>query len=519
MNNIDFEANQEYWEKRIEAAKNTFLSKKDKDKALINAYKKALDDIQIDILKLYEKIDNEEATLTDFHNYNRLSKLQKQINSTLKQLGKEEIKYMNSTIKDAIKAGASLDSNFALLNKKVIDKMVSSPWIGEDFSKRVWKELNNLEFTLNDVLKRGIIQGETIAKIAKNIAKEMNNSYGRAYTLARTETMHYFNEGAKESYRQAGIKKVKWFTATDERRCSVCGAMHNKEYAIDKAPIIPAHPRCRCTYIPVIDIPEDRENMINKLKGLDVESYTNKRKLGRDILDTLGLNETYVMIDDIKDYGFCTLKVKNNIAYLDNYVLKSNDIRAKEYQIKTAFHEAFHALATGRKTDYHINKHWLEIEETFAESAAHYLTKVMGINKDIAPSYPEKLIEMLPRLKKLPKFKNCNTIADFGKIALEERLNGAGSEWATLFREAKSQGYNYIGYAKKHYLDYIKENKEELIDVMLENIPEYKKYKPNMMDDLEYAIKKVDKELNLDGNDKFVFQRVLSIVINRVGVK
>lgn len=252
-NNIDFEANQEYWEKRIEAAKKTFLDKKDKDKALINAYKKALDDIQIDILKLYEKIDNEEATLSDFHNYNRLSKLEKQISSTLKQLGKEQLKYMNSSLKDAIKAGASLDSNFALLNKKVIDKMVSSPWIGEDFSKRVWKELNNLEFTLNDVLKRGIIQGETIAKIAKNIAKEMNNSYGRAYTLARTETMHYFNEGAKESYRQAGIKKVKWFTATDERRCEVCGAMHNKEYEIDKAPIIPAHPRCRCTYIPVID--------------------------------------------------------------------------------------------------------------------------------------------------------------------------------------------------------------------------------------------------------------------------
>lgn len=252
-NNIDFEANQKYWEKRIDAAKNNFLSKADKDKALINAYKKALDDIQIDILELYEKIDNEEATLTDFHNYNKLSKLQKQISLTLKQLGKEEIKYISNSIKNAIKAGASLDSNFDLLNKNVIDKMVSAPWIGEDFSKRVWRELNNLEFTLNDVLKRGIIQGDTIAKIAKNIYKEMNGSYSRAYTLARTETIHYFNEGAKESYRQAGIEKVKWYTAKDERRCEICRAMHNKEYAIDKVPIIPAHPRCRCTYIPVIN--------------------------------------------------------------------------------------------------------------------------------------------------------------------------------------------------------------------------------------------------------------------------
>lgn len=252
-NNIDFEANQKYWEKRIDAAKNNFLSKADKDKALIDAYKKALDDIQIDILELYEKIDNEEATLTDFHNYNRLSKLQKQISSTLKQLGKEEIKYLNISIKDAIKAGASLDHNFALLNKNVIDKMVSAPWIGEDFSKRVWRELNNLEFILSDVLKRGIIQGDSIAKIAKNIAIQMDNSYNRAYTLARTETMHYFNEGAKESYRQAGVEIVKWYTAADERRCEVCGAMHNKEYAIDKAPIIPVHPRCRCTYIPVMN--------------------------------------------------------------------------------------------------------------------------------------------------------------------------------------------------------------------------------------------------------------------------
>ena len=43
------------------------------------------------------------------------------------------------------------------------------------------------------------------------------------------------------------------YTAKDERTCEVCGTRHEKKYKIDKRPILPFHPNCRCTYLPVIN--------------------------------------------------------------------------------------------------------------------------------------------------------------------------------------------------------------------------------------------------------------------------
>jgi SPP1 gp7 family putative phage head morphogenesis protein len=48
-----------------------------------------------------------------------------------------------------------------------------------------------------------------------------------------------------QAYRDMGVKKVRWVTSEDERRCATCGAMHGKIYSIDKVPPKP-HRNCRC---------------------------------------------------------------------------------------------------------------------------------------------------------------------------------------------------------------------------------------------------------------------------------
>ena len=39
----------------------------------------------------------------------------------------------------------------------------------------------------------------------------------------------------------------------DERRCEVCGKLHKKRYPVGANIPIPAHPRCRCCIVPVVE--------------------------------------------------------------------------------------------------------------------------------------------------------------------------------------------------------------------------------------------------------------------------
>lgn len=52
-----------------------------------------------------------------------------------------------------------------------------------------------------------------------------------------------------EAYRVDGVKKVRWVTAEDERRCEECGSRHDKIYSINNVPPKPHH-NCRCYLVP-----------------------------------------------------------------------------------------------------------------------------------------------------------------------------------------------------------------------------------------------------------------------------
>lgn len=56
---------------------------------------------------------------------------------------------------------------------------------------------------------------------------------GRAEMIARSETIRSSNAGARDSYQAAGVTKIEWFTAEDERVCPFCAAMHGRVIGID----------------------------------------------------------------------------------------------------------------------------------------------------------------------------------------------------------------------------------------------------------------------------------------------
>lgn len=57
------------------------------------------------------------------------------------------------------------------------------------------------------------------------------------------------DESTLKAYRDAGVKKVRWVTAGDEKVCETCRERNGKIYSINSMP--PKHRRCRCTFEPI----------------------------------------------------------------------------------------------------------------------------------------------------------------------------------------------------------------------------------------------------------------------------
>ena len=57
------------------------------------------------------------------------------------------------------------------------------------------------------------------------------------------------DESTLKAYRDAGVKKVRWITAGDEKVCETCRERNGKIYSINAIP--PKHRRCRCVFEPV----------------------------------------------------------------------------------------------------------------------------------------------------------------------------------------------------------------------------------------------------------------------------
>ncbi|MDU4910565.1 minor capsid protein [Clostridium baratii] len=278
--------NSEYWEKRI--AKNTwniYNSLEQKNKALLEMYQEASTSISDELYKLAEKMKTATPMLSDMHRFNRLTKLQENINSIIKELGndlenfgkKNMYEGFSKNYKAIMEALEQID--FAIPNKKLMEQLLNKPWLGSNFSERLWKNTKVLAINLNDILITGLVQGKTVTEMAIQLNNRMNQGFNAAHRLVRTETMHYLNESSFMAYKDAGCEKVQYWAAEDERTCPRCGMKHGNTYSLKDRPILPLHANCRCTYLPVIDevdakriYDEAKENINNEN---NVEEFKN----------------------------------------------------------------------------------------------------------------------------------------------------------------------------------------------------------------------------------------------------
>src|SRR3989304_2908065 len=80
--------------------------------------------------------------------------------------------------------------------------------------------------------------------------------FNRTEMIARTEILRSSNLGAMQIYleNRDTIKGWQWLLTFDERTCEICIGKNagNKVYTFENRETPPAHPRCRCTIVPVL---------------------------------------------------------------------------------------------------------------------------------------------------------------------------------------------------------------------------------------------------------------------------
>lgn len=272
-----------WWEQKIANTNwNTYNTIEEKNKDLVTFYAEASESIKDELYELAEKESRDGVLgLSDMYKQNHLTKLNKKIEDHIEELGKKVEETTTKNMQDGFETvyknvGVQIgDVDFSMLDKTLMDELLQRPWLGSNYSKRLWKNTAKLAAALNNKLLVGLQQGNTVTEIAIGINKVMGQGLYAAHRLVRTETMHYLNDATLQRYKDCGIKWVQVWTAEDERVCEECGPLHGKYYRIDRVPVLPLHPNCRCTIIPVTD-----EKKIAELESAqihNVESLMNQK--------------------------------------------------------------------------------------------------------------------------------------------------------------------------------------------------------------------------------------------------
>lgn len=259
--------NNNYWKDRDAAAlaKVTERSVKETEKLLAKSYansaRKVVDEFEATYLKLLETIeDGKDPTPADLYKLEKYWQMNNKLNLELRRLGEAQEKVLSRQfLKEFAEIYESISFNdieaFSTMDREGMVKAINSIWCadGLTWSNRIWNNIANLTETLNEELIHCVTTGKKTSELKKILQERFNVSYSQADSLVRTEMAHIQTTAAQQRYSDYGITEVQVWADKDERRCDICGKLHEKKFPIHAAMPIPAHPRCRCSIIPVVE--------------------------------------------------------------------------------------------------------------------------------------------------------------------------------------------------------------------------------------------------------------------------
>ena len=128
-------------------------------------------------------------------------------------------------------------ANFSGIDNKTIERILSYPWSGSNYSDRIWDNKKQLSKTIKNEITQMVIRGESSKKVAARVSEKMNTSYKNAVRLVQTEHSYVMNEASKYTYEDLNIEKYEFLATLDSRTCSVCGKLDGKVFKLTEAKV------------------------------------------------------------------------------------------------------------------------------------------------------------------------------------------------------------------------------------------------------------------------------------------
>lgn len=257
----------EYWIERNRKAQQALTNKSIKatEKQLKKYYAETMTKIIGQFEQTYNKVlssidEGREPTPADLYKLDAYWQMQGQLRRELQNLGDKQFSLLSKNFElhwFEVYYSLSIpgEKAFSTIDSAMAQQMINQVWVadGLSWSQRIWNNTSQLQETLNEQLISVLVAGKKTSDLKKNLQEQFGVSYARADALVRTETAHIQTQAAQKRYEDYGLKEVEVWVDEDERTCPVCSQLEGKRIPIHGVMPVPAHPRCRCCIIPVVE--------------------------------------------------------------------------------------------------------------------------------------------------------------------------------------------------------------------------------------------------------------------------
>ena len=161
--------------------------------------------------------------------------------------------------------------SFNKLNTGLIEKMLKAPWIGNNYSDRIWKDKFLLTQSLQQEMMRGIINGDNPKVVGHRLAKSLDSNKYNAERLARTEMNYFLNDARCDALKSQGAEGYIYDATLDMKTCDDCAGLDGKRFSWAEKQVgvnyPPLHPNTRSTVIPDVNLSDEATRIARGLNG------------------------------------------------------------------------------------------------------------------------------------------------------------------------------------------------------------------------------------------------------------
>ena len=302
-------------------------------KALQKEYKEAYEDIEIEIIKWYQAMEQIKATNPEFKfsELKHLEELTKQINLILEELAKVEADQLGDSLNqlyvsdymdmaklnekykeianspmpelNQLKSIQVLESymNTPIASGELAEKAIQmdlswwySPIQGKWYYTRIEERAKKLGYSIESKLKQSIIRGDGYNKIAGEVMRDLDVSFRSAKTLVATELRTAEITAKLHQAKRSGYTHMERRSMRDSHVCKLCQSLDGTIYPLDSvsAGDFITHPNERCILVEVV-VDENGEKV--KSQYYDEAQEYVKQRAKENAERTRLIREKYVL--------------------------------------------------------------------------------------------------------------------------------------------------------------------------------------------------------------------------------